>query len=199
MNVTMSEKLYLMGDRFVVIRAGSNKARGKSATKAIGNTGHEIVMRQELAQAVGSIIGNASKDEYKFKPEETEQLVKAANIVTLARTAVERDYRGDVIDAHAPEMPTRFAKQLAQMVRGGVAIGMAVPDAMKLALRCARDSILPLRREILLDLAGPRTCASVSNARARGAAHAAVAALRRNRGNERGRQEAHQVFLWFCR
>jgi hypothetical protein len=81
------------------------------------------------------------------------EVTKSADIVTLARTAVERDYRGDVIDAHAPEMPTRFAKQLAQMVRGGVAIGMAVPDAMKLALRCARDSILPLRREILLDLA----------------------------------------------
>jgi hypothetical protein len=142
-----------MGDRFVVIRADSNKARGKSATKAIGNTGREIAMRQELAQAAGAIIGNASTDEYQFTEDETEQLVKAANIVTLARTAVERDYRGDVIDAHAPEMPTRFAKQLAQMVRGAIAIGMAVTDAMRLALRCARDSVPPLRREILLDLA----------------------------------------------
>ena len=142
-----------MGDRFVVIRADSHKARGKSATKAIGNTGRETAMRQELAQAVGAIIGNASTKEYQFKPEGTAQLVKAADIVTLARTAVERDYQGNVIDAHAPEMPTRFAKQLAQMVRGGVAIGMAAADAMKLALRCARDSIPPLRREILLDLA----------------------------------------------
>ena len=71
----------------------------------------------------------------------------------MARTAVERDYQGEVIDAHAPEMPTRFAKQLAQMIRGAVAIGMTPAAAMRLAIRCARDSIPPLRREILLDVA----------------------------------------------
>jgi hypothetical protein len=84
---------------------------------------------------------------------ETIQLLKAADIVTKARTAVEYDYRGEVIIAHAPEMPTRFAKQLAQMVRGGVAIGMTRKEAVRLALRCARDSMPPLRLEILLDLA----------------------------------------------
>ena len=50
-------------------------------------------------------------------------------------------------------MPTRFAKQLTQMVRGGVAIGMTREEAMRLAIRCARDSIPPLRLEILLDVA----------------------------------------------
>ena len=50
-------------------------------------------------------------------------------------------------------MPTRFAKQLAQLMRGAIAIGMTRADGMRLALRCARDSIPPLRREILLDLA----------------------------------------------
>src|SRR5262249_51799825 len=74
------------------------------------------------------------------------------------RTAVERDYRGDIIDAHAPEMPTRFAKQLAQMVRGGSALGMSRKIALQLALRCASDSIPRLRLEILLDLASnPRS------------------------------------------
>ena len=71
----------------------------------------------------------------------------------MARSAVERDYRGDIVFAHDPEMPTRFAKQLVQMVRGAVAIGMTPNDGMRLALRCARDSIPPLRRDILLDLA----------------------------------------------
>jgi hypothetical protein len=50
-------------------------------------------------------------------------------------------------------MPTRFAKQLGQLVRGAVAIGMPVKNAMQLAIRCARDSIPPLRCEILLDIA----------------------------------------------
>ena len=51
-------------------------------------------------------------------------MLAAADLVTLARTGVEFDYRGNVIDAHAPEMPTRFAKQLTQIIRGAVAIGM---------------------------------------------------------------------------
>ena len=51
------------------------------------------------------------------------------------------------------EMPTRFAKQLGQLVRGAVAIGASVEHAMRLAIRCARNSIPPLRCEILLDIA----------------------------------------------
>ena len=79
----------------------------------------------------------------QIKEVESNALLKAADVVTLARTAVERDYAGNLIDAHAPEMPTRFAKQLAQIVRGGVAIGMTRERAFALALRCARDSIPP--------------------------------------------------------
>jgi DNA-binding transcriptional ArsR family regulator len=66
---------------------------------------------------------------------------------------VDYDYRGDVIDAHAPEMPTRFAKQLAQVVRGAVALGMDRAAALRLAIRCARDSMPPLRLAILDDVA----------------------------------------------
>jgi hypothetical protein len=84
---------------------------------------------------------------------EEASLAAAANLVTCARTAVERDYRGDVMDAHALEAPTRFVKQLKQVVHGSVALGMDRRDAMRLALRCARDSIPPLRISILLDLA----------------------------------------------
>ena len=50
-------------------------------------------------------------------------------------------------------MPTRFAKQLGQLVRGAIAIGSSADNAMRLAIRCARDSIPPLRCEILLDIA----------------------------------------------
>ena len=36
-------------------------------------------------------------------------LLKAADPVTLARTAVDFDYQGRVIGSYAPETPTRFA------------------------------------------------------------------------------------------
>jgi hypothetical protein len=141
-----------MGDRFVIIRADSTSGRAGSANRAIRNTGAEVKMRATLAKAVGGLINKANKDGYQLTDDEIDQLVKAADIVTSARTAVERDYRGEIIDAHAPEMPTRFAKQLTQLIRGAVAIGIPAQDAMRLAIRCARDSIPPLRREILLDI-----------------------------------------------
>ena len=110
-------------------------------------------MRAELATAVGGVIAGMDPTPAPITKDEIAILLAAANLVTLARTGVEFDYRGNVIDAHAPEMPTRFAKQLAQIVRGGVAVGMDRAEAMRLAIRCARDSMPPLRLKIVDDLA----------------------------------------------
>lgn len=142
-----------MGDRFVLIRMDSTVGRRAAGRRAIGNTGSEVIMRQELAEAVSGVLAGMSDTAITVSPAETDVLLAAADLVTLARTGVEYDYRGDVIDAHAPEMPTRFAKQLAQVLRGGVAIGMGRSAALRLAIRCARDSMPPLRLSIIDDVA----------------------------------------------
>jgi hypothetical protein len=144
-----------MGDRFVCLRLDSNndKIRLAAGQQAMENIGKEQQMREELKNAVGGVIAGMCCDEVPLTEEEEGQILKAANITTLARTAVERDYQGEVTNAHAPEMPTRFAKQLSQVIKGAVAIGMSRERAMELAIRCARDSIPPLRVEILLDVA----------------------------------------------
>jgi hypothetical protein len=129
----------VMGDRWLLIRTNSNNGRTESGMQAIHNTGSETEMREELAAVVGGLVLNACCDEIVAKKENCERLVAMADIVARARTAVERDYQGNIIDAHAPEMPTRLAKQLIQIMRGGVAIGMKQEEAMRLALRCARD------------------------------------------------------------
>jgi hypothetical protein len=110
-------------------------------------------MREALATAVAGLLRCVDTTTVELSEDETSRLVAAADVVTLARTGVEYDYRGDVIDAHAPEMPTRFAKQLAQLFRGAVAIGMARAAALRLAIRCARDSMPPLRLALIDDLA----------------------------------------------
>jgi hypothetical protein len=115
---TAHSVIAIMGDRFVTVRADSRKARVEAARKAIANTGSETAMRTQLAEAVGELIAGASKDRYELSAAETDHLIKLANIVTWSRTGVERDYKGEMIDAHAPEMPTRLAKQLTQLVRG---------------------------------------------------------------------------------
>jgi len=138
-----------MGDRFVLVRADSTKSRRAAGRQAIRNTGSEITMRAELATAVAGVLAGMDRQADAVTEAETETLLAAADLVTLARTGVEYDYRGDVIEAHAPEMPTRFAKQLAQILRGAVAIGMGRVAALRLAMRCARDSMPPLRLAII--------------------------------------------------
>ena len=142
-----------MGDRFCLVRSSSTTGRVESARRAIANTGREDVMRAELAGAMGALVVGADLNVRGLTDGEGEQLIKLANVVTWARSGVERDFRGVVVNAHAPEMPTRFAKQLAQVVRGSLSFGMPGELAMQLAVRCARDSIEPLRRDLLLDVA----------------------------------------------
>jgi hypothetical protein len=136
----------VMGDRFVLVRANSNTGRMAAGMQAIRNTGTESEMRRKLAEAVAGLIGQVKPDgAYNLTNTEERRILRAADIVTLARTGVETDYRGDIIDAHAPEMPTRFSKQLTQIMRGGLAIGMSQAEAMALVIRCARNSMPPLR------------------------------------------------------
>ena len=66
-------------------------------------------MRRELSAAVAGVIARCDPEAIlELTDEETDRLLAAADLVTLARTGVEYDYRGDVIDAHAPEMPDPF-------------------------------------------------------------------------------------------
>lgn len=142
-----------MGDRFVLLRMDSHHGRHAAGRRAIGNTGSEETMRGELVAAVAGVIAGMDPGPVDVTEQERDTLLAAADLVTLARTGVEYDYRGDVVDAHMPEMPTRFAKQLTQVVRGAVAIGMDRDEALRLAVRCARDSMPPLRLAIVDDIA----------------------------------------------
>jgi len=148
-----------MGDRFVLIRLDSHQGRAAAGLRAMGNVGKEVQMRKELAAAVADVIGHVDTGaDFRLTGDEEQTLLEAANLVTLARTGVDYDYRGDVIDAHLPEMPTRFLKQLTQILRGGLSLCMGRAEVLTLAVRCARDSIPPLRLAILLDVAAhPRT------------------------------------------
>lgn len=143
-----------MGDRFVLIRLDSTSGRQASGRQAIRNAGAETTMRAELSTVVAGLLSTVDPGHIgEVDDDAAELLLGLADVVTLARTAVTRDYRGDVIDCHAPEMPTRFAKQLTMLVRGGLAVGMTGPHALAVATRCAADSVPPLRLAILLDLA----------------------------------------------
>ncbi|MEV6980026.1 hypothetical protein AB0M95_02000 [Sphaerisporangium sp. NPDC051017] len=143
-----------MGDRFVLVRINSTQNRREAGLQALKNVSYEPAMRIELAECVKALMASVVRGTpVTLADEEMIALLDLADIVTLTRTAVEYDQQGNVISAHAPEMPTRFAKQLAQIVRGGIALGMTRGAALTLAVRCAGDSLPPLRLAVLRDLA----------------------------------------------
>lgn len=143
-----------MGDRFCLLRVDSSTGRRAAGRQALSNVDHEDTMRAELLDIVGGLLGGVEPERAAaLGDEDQETLLDLADLVTLGRTAVERDYKGDVIDAHAPEMPTRFAKMLSQITRGGLALGMTRARAITAAVRVAGDSMPPLRLTIMGDVA----------------------------------------------
>lgn len=155
----------VMGDRFALVRLDSGTHRRAAGRQAMRNVNHEIAMRAELADAVAKLLGSADTGmQIELDEAETGTLLDMADLVTRARTAVERDYQGSPSLAHALEMPTRFAKQLVGIVQGGLSLGMSRGYAMRTAVRCAADTMPPLRRKVLADIAshpGSRTAESV--------------------------------------
>ena len=137
-----------LGDRFVLIRVDSADPdrRSGSGHQAVRNIGHEAEMRAELSAAVRQVIDAIPPEARpELSSDEIVLLLDLADLVTIARTAIITDQRGEPLDAHAPESPNRFGKELCQLVRGALAIGLHREEAMAVAVRCARDSIPPMR------------------------------------------------------
>jgi hypothetical protein len=147
-----------MGDRFVLVRLRTGDHRRAAGLQAMGNVGDEVAMRQQLAEVTGKLLAGAAAA-VSTEPEpgltvgEMTSLLGLADLVTRTRTPVERDYQGNPAFAHALEMPTRFAKQLVQIVRGGLLLGLDRDTAMQVAARCCHDTMPPLRRAVLADVA----------------------------------------------
>jgi len=148
-----------MGDRFVLVRLRTGGHRQAAGKQAMANVGGEVQMRGHLSDITGKLLAAAAayvtaEPEPGLTEDEMTSLLGLADLVTRARTPVERDYQGNPAWAHALEMPTRFAKQLVQIVRGGLLIGLDRETAMRVAVRCCHDSMPPLRRVVLADVAG---------------------------------------------
>lgn len=143
-----------MGDRFILIRGDSSDIQDRlsAGKQAMENSGEEVRMRSELKGASKRVLDAASTQLVTIPPEDQERILAISNIVTMARSAVDFDYRGKVTYVHDPESPTRLTKELIQLMRGAIAIGLDHDAALALTLRVARDSMPPIRLACLLDL-----------------------------------------------
>lgn len=142
-----------MGDRFLIVRprTGNRRAAGRQAME---NVGSEISMREELAAAVGKLLATiTSTGRCQLTDDERSSVLDLADLISHTRSAVERDYKGEPLFAHALEAPTRLGKELVQLARGGLALGMDRGAAMAVVERCAADTMPPLRLSVLVDIA----------------------------------------------
>jgi hypothetical protein len=143
-----------MGDRFLLVRARPGKdGRRAAGLQAMRNVRSETTMREELGDVVEKALGCIpATGQIALTEDEEIQVLDVADIITRARTAVERDFQGNPEFAHALEMPTRLAKQLVQVARGGMALGMPRAEAMATVDRVAADTMPPLRLRVLEDV-----------------------------------------------
>jgi hypothetical protein len=137
-----------LGDRFLLFRMNSRDGRTAAGRQALRNTGQEAVMRKELGDVAVRLLAGRVEPQL-LSEADLDMLLRVANTVTLCRSAVEFDYRGDLIEVHMPEAPTRCAKQLHQLVLGARALGMTSEASMRLAVRVGHDSMPPMRLAIL--------------------------------------------------
>jgi hypothetical protein len=144
-----------MGDRFLLVRPRmTDEGRASAGRQAMRNVSYESVMREELATVTGSLLKGVSLTrDITLTEAEEDAIFGVADLITRTRSPVERDYKGEPLFAHALEVPTRLAKELVQLARGALALGMDRTAAMKVVERCAADTMPPMRFRVLSDVA----------------------------------------------
>jgi hypothetical protein len=143
----------VMGDRFLLVRLDDDKREaGTRAALAAGGDGRAA--RAAIAQAAAGLLGHppatAALDP---DPADVDRLAALADFVTLARSPVARDYKGEIELVLDPEGPYRFAKQLHALWRACGLLGLDRAGAWEVANRVARDSMPRLRWRVLAALA----------------------------------------------
>jgi DeoR-like helix-turn-helix domain len=152
--------LSVLGKRFLMLRV-EQPERKAVAAKALNNAEREPQMRKELMAIVQSFMRGLPTTPPTVAPELRDQLAELADFVTRCRSGVIRDvYRRELDYAPEPEMPTRLAKQLFELLRG-VALVLGHPEATTADLdrikRVALDCIPAVRRTVLRAVAGMAT------------------------------------------
>jgi hypothetical protein len=138
-----------LGERFLLNRPVTND-RMEMGRRRLKNTNHEAVMRDEMADAIGSVLDNVNGDHFDFSDSEGEWLVTVATFVAAARTAVEREaYSHEVEAMPEPEAPGRLVGSLANLTNGLRAIGAGEDDVWRLVGDVAWGWVPEVRRRLL--------------------------------------------------
>jgi hypothetical protein len=139
-----------LGERFVMIRCPRPEGQEAALAAMRQNTSQA---RQELKQAVHSLLGTLTPIEPMIPEGILKNLGALAEFVVHARTHIPRDgYQKAIRYVPEAEAPTRLGQQLAQLSKGSALLDgrYAVGDSdFELVLRVAMDCIPTARRRVL--------------------------------------------------
>jgi uncharacterized membrane protein len=142
--------LAVMGERFVLYRL-PEVTRRDIARRSLVRRGREEELRERICTMVGEFLAQFRDVGRLELPEHfTEPLITLADIVTRARSGVARDYQTrDILYLPEPEAPTRFVKQIAQLMAAAIAIGVGDDEAWRLAQKVGWDSVPAVRSAVI--------------------------------------------------
>lgn len=166
-----------LGERFIKYRINppGRKSVGK---RALRNTTQIAEMQQEIKDAMSALVKGVMTEiihgvNLKLSEDEENALIDLADMATLARSPIVRDFgpAKEIIFKPTSEMPTRFVQQLAQI---GLALRLInkvvykkdelLPDDHKILYKISLDSIPSMRRQVLQQIAivGTATTAQIA-------------------------------------
>lgn len=157
---TMGDMYAAMGERFIMYKILMPDPEDV-ARRAIFNA-NKIDMkerRMEIRTAFSKYIESVTiPDKIPELPDELmEEIISLSNMATLARSAVERDYRSqskEITFVHDREAPTRFATQLATIASSIITMneGGITQEDKNILYKITLDSIHKTRRQVLQEL-----------------------------------------------
>jgi predicted transcriptional regulator len=155
-----------LGERFLIydlIQPEREEASFKSIANA--NSGAIANIRiglTEMTRVYANEIIQIPAEIPEIEPKYIENMVKVAEMATRARSTVNRDFRSpnkDIIDVPPPEMPTRFANGLINLLKSLMIINynetgkwIILEEDLKIVYKIALDSITPDRRFAMQEL-----------------------------------------------
>jgi hypothetical protein len=146
-----------LGSRFAFYRVEVDE-RETQGMRALEHRADVAGMRAELREAVAGLFnGLELPDADTLDDGDKQRIVTLANLVTMARSPIERDRVSREIELIPdPEAPARFALVLAGLLEGLRVLGLDEQEAWRLVDKTAFDSMPALRRRILEQLAGSK-------------------------------------------
>ncbi len=153
----MEQKFAATGVRFIFFTLPLQdriKTTKRSAQIAHKLPGLREKIREEFTEYIEHMIPTVTGTDWEIDDAISDKLIEAADFATIARSPVERDYRGKMEMVLSTEFPMRLSNQLHNLARaemaqnGGILSEQSASNLYKVAL----DSIPKGRRLVLREL-----------------------------------------------